>query len=331
VKTKIRIGGLGHAVGSHVISNHDLAHSLGLDDGWFAERTGIVERRVCGPGEDVQVLAGQAVTAACKDAGLSVGELGNETVLLHVQNGMTCLTPPSGIVLAEGLGLGDVRVMAVDGVCAEPIMAIELAALMLAARRCDRVVVCAAADFLPIIDPADLPTVGLFGAGAGAIVLTRADERGDAASLRSLRWETHAEYAHLGRIPVHGYRPAAGGVDITAGFYQMDGHGLARAALRFLPGLVSAVLDEAGWERHDLGLVIAHQPNAKLLDIGIRALKLDPATVPMPVRHLGNMGPASLLVNLSLAGVQGQLAPGLKLLLVAFGLGFTCGAAAIEL
>jgi 3-oxoacyl-[acyl-carrier-protein] synthase-3 len=78
-------------------------------------------------------------------------------------------------------------------------------------------------------------------------------------------------------------------------------------------------------------LVIAHQPNAKLLDIGIRALSLDPATVPMPVRQLGNMGPASILVNLALAGREGRLAPGVKLLLVAFGLGFSCGAVAIEL
>jgi 3-oxoacyl-[acyl-carrier-protein] synthase-3 len=42
------------------------------------------------------------------------------------------------------------------------------------------------------------------------------------------------------------------------------------------------------------------------------------------------MGPASLLVNLSIARDEGRLKPGTRVLLLAFGLGFSCGAAAVE-
>ncbi len=330
MNTDVRVAGVGHAVGSTTVSNADLAESLGLDAQWFITRTGIIERRICGPGENVQTLAANAVTSACRQAGVAPSELGAETMLLHIQNGMTCLTPPSGIILAQSLGLTGVRVLAIDGVCAEPIAAIELAGLMLAAGRCERVIVSAAVDFLGVIDPKDLATVGLFGAGAGAMILTMPSDGDRYTHIKSLRWQTHAEYADLGRIPIHGYEPGPDGVHISVGFYEMDGHGLARAALKVLPALLGAVLEESKWQREDIGLVIAHQPNAKLLDIGMRALHLDPATVPMPVRHLGNMGPASLLVNFSLAQDQGWLTPDLKLLLVAFGLGFSCGAVALE-
>ncbi|MFC4946644.1 3-oxoacyl-ACP synthase III family protein [Pseudonocardia sp. GCM10023141] len=278
----------------------------------------------------MQSLARSAVTAACDQAGILLSDLGAETVLLHIQNGLTCLTPPSGIVLAQSLGLTEVRVLAIDGVCSEPIAAIEIGVLMLSAGRCERVIISAAADFLGVIDPKDVATVGLFGAGAGAMVLTLPSDGENPTHIHSLQWQTHTKYADLGRIPIHGYQSGSAGVQISAGFYEMDGQGLARAALRVLPGVLGAVLKESQWRREDIGLVIAHQPNAKLLDIGVRALRLDPKTVPMPVCHLGNMGPASLLVNLSLAKEQGLLIPELKVLLLAFGLGFSCGAAAVE-
>ena len=42
--------------------------------------------------------------------------------------------------LSRELGFETVRATGIDGVCAEPIVALELAALMLEARRCDRVI-----------------------------------------------------------------------------------------------------------------------------------------------------------------------------------------------
>lgn len=83
--TRVGLSGLGHAVGSTVISNVDLAKSLGLPPDWFTERTGIEHRRICGEGEDVLSLAVSAVSKACQDASLDPQELGEETVLIHIQ------------------------------------------------------------------------------------------------------------------------------------------------------------------------------------------------------------------------------------------------------
>jgi len=149
--------------------------------------------------------------------------------------------------------------------------------------------------------------------------------------VRGIHWETHVGHADLGRIPILGYDPIPGGISVKVGYYEMDGTGLARVAMQVLPGVVDKVLHEAKWTREQLDLVIAHQPNAKLLEIGSRVLGLDPATVPMPVRQLGNMGPASVIINLAIAHETGRLIAGSKILLVAFGLGFSCGAVAVEI
>jgi len=333
IHAEIVIGGLGHAVGSVVVSNVDLARSLALPDDWFVRRTGIVERRVCGEGETVLTLAAQAVRQACAGADVDVSDLGEETIIIHIQNGLTQLTPPSGIALVEQLGMDECRVLAIDGVCAEPIPAVEIATLMLDAGRCDRVILSAAADFLPIVRHDDTATAGLFGSGAGAIILSRPEVANANASsiIHASSWKTYAAHAGLGRVRVLGHTTNENGFTIQAGYYEMDGPGLARVAVAVLPEVVDDVLNRAGWTKPSVSLVIAHQPNARLLSIGAQALGLGSSIVPAPVTHLGNMGPASLLVNLALAGNNGLLTKGTRVLLVAFGLGFSFGAIALEI
>ncbi|MBT2540530.1 hypothetical protein J7E99_07380 [Streptomyces sp. ISL-44] len=326
------ISGTGHAVGSRIVSNTGLADSMGLSTDWFTKRTGIDERRVCGEGEDVLTLAVSAVESALQSSGLKPDMLGPETVLLHIQNGLTAFTPPSGVILANALGLKGLRVLSVDGVCAEPVAMFEMAVLMLSSNRCSRVVISSSVDFLPIISSEDRGTVGLFGAGAGAVVVERhTTSQGMSAKVMSIQWVTHADHAALGSIPVLGYNAGPEGVSVQAGFYDMDGSGLVRTGVRVIPPLVSRVLEEAGWCHDDVHLVISHQPNVRMLHVLIEALGFRPEIFPMPASRLGNMGPASLLVNLSLARDEGLLRPGQRLLLLAFGLGFSCGAAAIEL
>ena len=130
----LAVAGIGHAVGSELVSNADLATSLGLEPDWSWDRTGIRERRVCAADEDVLTLARDAVTRACRDADLRLSDLGAETLLLHIQNALTALTPPAATVLARELGFGTGRALSIDGVCAEPIVALEFAALDVAGR-----------------------------------------------------------------------------------------------------------------------------------------------------------------------------------------------------
>ena len=328
--TALAIAGTGHFVGSATVSNELLATSMGLSPDWFTRRTGIIERRVCAAGEDVVTMAVDAVSRALQASALPVSSIGPETVLLHVQNGMTALTPPAGVLLSSALGIGSLRVLSVDGVCAEPVAMLDIASMMLASGSCERVIISASVDFLPIINPADPATAGLFGAGAGAVVIERDGGSGRTPiAVESLRWETHPEWVDLGRIPVLGHKPNEHGVLVQAGYYDMNGLGLVRAGRRVVPSLVSRVLDDAGWRREDLDLVLSHQPNVRMLETTIDALGLNRETFPMPVVHQGNLGPASILVNLSMAASAGAIRPGAKVLFLAFGLGFSCGAAAI--
>ncbi|MEV0679357.1 ketoacyl-ACP synthase III [Actinosynnema sp. NPDC050436] len=327
----VGLAGMGHALGSTVVSNVDLAKSLGMQPDWFTARTGIEERRICDAGEDVLTLAATAVSRACEDASLDLSALGPETVLIHIQNGFTHFTPPAGVVLGGHLGLDGVRVLGLDGVCAEPISALEVGLLMLQARRCERVIISAAVDLMSYVDPKDPDTAGLFGSGAGALVLSRDTARDAEALVKGLHWQSQTQHWQLGEVEVLDQRKTGHGVELRTGFYLMRGQALYREALRALPAVIDATLAQADWKNEDVELIVIHQPNARMLELGARRLGLNQDIMPLPVRRLGNMGPASLLVNLSLARDEGRLTPGTRVLLLAFGLGFSCGAAALEI
>ena len=74
-------------------------------------------------------------------------------------------------------------------------------------------------------------------------------------------------------------------------------------------------------------LVIPHQANANLLVALARKLGIASDRVVMNLDRLGNTSGASAFLALSQAHHEGRIRPGSKLLLLAFGAGFTWGAA----
>lgn len=328
MQANFQVVGVGHCVGSRIVSNCNLATSLGLELDWFEARTGILRRRVCAEGENVLSLGVQAIKRACGNAKLDYTAFGHETLLIHIQNGMTYLTPPSAIVLSQALEMYSIRALSLDGVCSEPINALEIASVMLQQGLCERAIISASVDFISIIDPKDKDTVGLFGAGAGAMVLEKS-ETSSQSGLRGIYWETQTKYWNLGVIPVLERTSEEDGVRMKFGYYQMKGSELARIALKSVPRVIGNVLKQAAWDMDDVDYMVTHQPNVKMLEMGLKKVGFPSSIYDIFGAELGNMGPASLLVALSMAKEQGKIREHSKVLLLSFGLGFSCSSAAL--
>lgn len=322
----LKITGTGYSVGSTIVKNEEVAIKLGLDRDWFKSRTGIIERRICSENENVLSLSTNAIKNACKNAKLDFSQFGEETLLLHIQNGLTHLTPPPGIIIANALGAYNMQTLSIEGVCAEPINAFEIAALMFSANKYERVIISSGVDFIKIINPNDHDTTGLFGAGAGAVILERTlEERG----LRGLYWLNNSYYYDLGIIKLINFEVKPHELGINFEYYKMKGMNLAKIAIQTLPKVLSKTLEQCQWALEDIDFIVSHQPNEKFLDMGIRALNLDITKVSRHAHYLGNMGPASLLICLAIEIERGTIKPYDKVILMSFGLGFSCGAAAL--
>ncbi|HTX11270.1 MAG TPA: 3-oxoacyl-[acyl-carrier-protein] synthase III C-terminal domain-containing protein, partial [Solirubrobacteraceae bacterium] len=88
--------------------------------------------------------------------------------------------------------------------------------------------------------------------------------------------------------------------------------------------------EAAGLALEDIDLFVYHQANGRILRALAEKLQLPPERVVDVIENLGNSSAGTLPLGLDAAEREGRLRPGGKVLLSAFGAGFTWGAGVIE-
>ena len=73
--TRAVIKGIGHAVPPKILTNQDLERLVDTNDEWITQRTGIKERRICGPDETSSTLSVEAARKALQMADVDPANL----------------------------------------------------------------------------------------------------------------------------------------------------------------------------------------------------------------------------------------------------------------
>jgi 3-oxoacyl-[acyl-carrier-protein] synthase-3 len=107
---------------------------------------------------------------------------------------------------------------------------------------------------------------------------------------------------------------------------QMDGHETFKAAVAALAQVTLDALAVAEQDLADTDLFVYHQANARILTAVGEKLGLPPEKVVNAIGSLGNTSAASIPLALAAAVRDGRLTPGTRVLIAAFGAGFTWGA-----
>ncbi|HEU0053776.1 MAG TPA: 3-oxoacyl-[acyl-carrier-protein] synthase III C-terminal domain-containing protein, partial [Longimicrobium sp.] len=137
-----------------------------------------------------------------------------------------------------------------------------------------------------------------------------------------------------GRLADALHRPAGGALrpfdarvlDERAHLLRMEGTRLFRAAVRTMAEQARQALDRAGVAVGELGLVVPHQANLRIIEHLAEALGLDPARVHVNIDRCGNTGAATIPIALDEAVRAGRVDSHRPTLLVSFGAGATAGA-----
>jgi 3-oxoacyl-[acyl-carrier-protein] synthase-3 len=303
------IAGIGRALPERVVDNAHVEDRLGLAHGWLERRTGIRSRRWAGEGERVSDLATAAAAAALEDAGVAATDV---DLLLVATLSPDELTPNAAPLVAHALGT-QVAAIDVGAACTGFLSALALASSSIEAGRADHVLVVGAEVMSRFIDPDDRRTAGLFGDGAGAVVLSSGAGAVGPVVLRSA-----GDQAPLIVAPHE-----------TA-VIEMQGHETFIAAVGFLCDATLDACREAGVAVADVDLFVYHQANRRILAAVAERLSLNMDRVVDAIADVGNTSAASLPLALAEADEQGRLNAGDRVLLGAVGAGFTYGAALLE-
>jgi 3-oxoacyl-[acyl-carrier-protein] synthase-3 len=165
-----------------------------------------------------------------------------------------------------------------------------------------------------ITDPGDRSTAAVFGDGAGAAVMCAADG------------------GRIGPVVLgaDGDGAASIVVDRSDGRIRMRGHETFREAVAKLSQVTLQAARAASVELGDIDLFVYHQANGRILSAVGERLGLAPDRVVDCIAELGNTSAATLPLALAFSEDEGRLRPGDRVLLGAFGAGFTWGATIVQ-
>jgi 3-oxoacyl-[acyl-carrier-protein] synthase-3 len=119
-------------------------------------------------------------------------------------------------------------------------------------------------------------------------------------------------------------------VDNSERKIRMQGQEVYRNAVARMSEATLAAVERAGLTLDDIDLFAFHQANARITGALGERLGLDPERVVDCIENFGNSSAGTLPLALATAERDGRLKPGARVLLCAFGGGFTWGGAVIE-
>jgi 3-oxoacyl-[acyl-carrier-protein] synthase III len=321
----IHVAGTGCWVPPRVLGNAEVAALAGVTEEWILRRTGIRERRVAADGQGAAAMSAPAARAALDAAGIPAESL---SVVIVATTTPDHLTPPTACELQAELGAWGAACLDVEAGFAGWIYALVLADSLLRAGRGEAALVVGVEKLSTVTDRADPSTGPLFGDGAGAVVLARG---AGSRAVRSTSWWADGRLADALQRPAGGaLRPFDARVlEERSHLLRMEGTKLFKAAVRTMAQQARAALDGAGLGMEDVGLIVPHQANLRIIEGLIREMELDPSRVYVNIDRLGNTGAATIPIALDEAVRAGRAPEGVPILLVSFGAGATAGAAVL--
>lgn len=315
---------------ARVVTNHDLAQTVDTSHEWISAKTGIVERRVCGPEEAPSDLGYRAAAQCLQQAGVD----GSAVDLMVV----ACATPDQSqpavaCMIQEKLGIAETFCPAFDvnSVCSGFVFALNVAQSMMIADPAQfrNALVIGTDAFSKILDWRDRRTCIFFGDGAGAVLLSRSE--GDSRRLH-FRLGSDGRGSRCIEVRAGGTRvPVTREVlEKRLNTFFMDGPSVWDFAVETVPRAIRSLLEGQGLRPADVDLLILHQSNLRMIEAITTALGLSMAQTVTTIESYGNTAAASIPITLQRAWEQGRLKPGSRVVLCGFGGGLSWGAALLE-
>jgi 3-oxoacyl-[acyl-carrier-protein] synthase III len=296
-----------------MVTTAELAERLGVSEDWIVSRTGIRSRPVAAPDERLSEFAARAGSAALTQAGLDPADVDLVLVATLTQDE---LMPNAAPIVAHAVGADRAGAIDLGAACTGFLSGLSLAAAQIETGRAEHVLLIGADFTTRIVDWEDKRTAPLFGDGAGAVVV------GPAVG----------ELGAIGPIILgaDGSGAPAIHIDHEDRKLRMDGPEVYRHAVARMGEATVAAVEAAGLALEDIDLFVYHQANGRILRALAEKLQLPPERVVDVIENLGNSSAGTLPLGLAAAEREGRLRPGSRVLLSAFGAGFTWGAGVIE-
>lgn len=326
----LQILGTGEYVPGRRVDSSEFDRRWDKPAGWTCRQTGVASRAFVDIGDNTVTMGAAAARAALAAAAISGAQL---DAIISVGSVPYQAIPCTAAFLQRALGLADSGSAAFDinATCLGFIAALDLVAQAIATGRHRTVLIVASEIASAGLNWDDPATAGLFGDGAGAVVVGAAQRRG--AVLRATHMQTFSSGLEL--CQVRGVGTALNPRDRAdaypdAALFEMQGRPTYRLAAQKLPGFLTSLLQRAGVAPHEVDVWVPHQASGRALAHLQRALRLPRSRFIATLETLGNQVSASLPIALHRGITSERIRPGHTVALVGSGAGISFGGAVLS-
>lgn len=326
---KARIGPIAYYLPEGTLDNAELVLAY---PGWsidkIAAKTGIRSRHIAADHEFSSHLAVQAARRLFDDHGIAPGLI--DFVIVCTQSPDYYL-PTTAAMVHDQLGLrSDAGAMDINLGCSGYVYSLGMAKALIDSGQALHVLVVTADTYSKFINPGDRSVRTIFGDGAAATLVL---SDGDDHSIAGIVYGSDGSGAGNLIVPTGGLRP---GADVSArsdaaerglqaGRFDlfMDGPEIFTFTLRVVPATIDAVLAKADIALAEVDLFVFHQANAFMLEHLRKAAGLPEEKFFVSIAETGNTVSSSIPIAMAHARDVGRLLPGMTVMLIGFGVGYS--------
>ncbi len=317
---KAVILGTGSCLPERSLSNAELEQSVDTSDEWIRSRTGIRSRRIAGENEQNYQLATTAARRALASAGIEPAAL---DLILVATISSHMLMPSTACFVQAEIGALNAFAYDINAACAGFTYGLDMASNYIQNRPDMKILLIGTETLSTRVNWKDRNTCVVFGDGAGAVVLTGAD---DGRGIFGSRLQSDGRlWKLLFMDSPESLNPALRQENWRGTFIQMNGSEIFKHAVRLMEDAVCSLLSSHGMGIDDVDLMIPHQANIRILNNLKDRLKISEEKVFINLSKYGNTSAASIPIALDEANKQGRLVRGEIVLLCTFGGGLTWG------
>lgn len=316
------ITGIASYVPDDILDNEMLSQMVDTNDEWITTRVGIKERRILHEeGKGSSYLGIQAVSRLFEQYGID--PLSVDLLICPTSN-PDYRFPSTGSVIAHECGLKNAYAYDIQAACAGFIVGVQDARAYITSGLYKRVVVVCAEKMSSMTDYQDRQTCPLFGDGAAAVLVEPTEDD----SVGIMDAEVHIDGTGLPHLLMKAggsVKPASHEtVDAREHYVYQEGRAVYKHAVFDMLTSSQSVMKRNSLDAETLDWFVPHQANLRIIEaIGSR-IKLPEGKILVNIQKRGNTSAASIPICLD--ENKDKFRKGDKIVLTAFGAGFTWGA-----
>ena len=317
-----KITGIASYLPDDVLDNEMLSQMVDTNDEWITTRVGVKERRILKKPVGSSWMGIQAVNKLLEETGTDRNDI---DLLICPTSNPDHRFPSTASIIAHGVGI-EKKAYAYDiqAACAGFLVGLYEATAFIRAGIYKKIIVVSAEKMSSMVDYNDRATCPLFGDAAAAMLLEPTEEE----NIGIMDGIFHVDGSGLEHLVYKAggsaLRTSHETVDANFHCVYQEGRAVYRHAVVDMLTSSRDVMKRNNLTNDDIQWFVPHQANLRIIEAVGARLNFPEEKVLVNIQHRGNTSAAS--IPLCLDENKHRLQKGDKMILTAFGAGFTWGA-----